>query len=187
MRHASGGFEADLDAALDARGLPARARAVGSQESIDILCGRREVQLQLHRPGAYLYPGLPQRRYYERDEFSWAKAVEARVSEMRAEFQTRVESGRNGFRPNMLSDPARPLQDVHSLIDSPDWSTLWLRENGAALAEHVEQLPVTFNTLMALDLPRITMRAPPLLLSRLSLDAHPHRIPALCRFEDILQ
>lgn len=176
VRQASGGFEAYLDAALAARGLGSDARPERFSESVEILTGRREVQLELQRPGAYFYPGLPQRRYYEREEFAWARDVEARAPAMRAEFQDWIASGREGFRPYMLSDPARPRHDVHSLVDNPDWSTLYLWENGAALAPHVEHFPVTFETLMALDLPRITTRAPSVLFSRLSPGAHipPH-------------
>lgn len=174
--HAAGGFAAYLDAALDARGWPEVARPARFQESVEILCGQREVQLQLQRPGAYFYPGLPQRRYYERTEFSWAQSVEAQAPAMRAELEQWLDSGGDGFRPYMLSDPERPRHDVHSLVDNPDWSTLYLWENGAPLAQHVERFPVTFNTLMALDLPRITTRAPSILFSRLRPGAHipPH-------------
>ena len=176
IQQVTGGFESYLEAALDARGWPIARRPERFQHSVEILTGRRHAEMQLQRPGAYFYPGLPQRRYYEHSEFDWASALEARVPEMRAELDAWMERGGSGFRPYMLSDAARPRHDMHGLVDNPDWSTLYLWENGAPLTEHVEHFPVTYATIMALDVPRITTRAPSVLFSRLSPGAHipPH-------------
>ena len=176
VQKVTGGFETYLDAALDARGWTVPRRPERFQHSVDILTGRRSAQIQLQRPGAYFYPDLPQRRYYERSEFAWAAEVEATAPAMRAELDAWTERGGEGFRPYMLSDTTRPRHDVHGLVDNPDWSTLYLWENGAPLGKHVAHFPHTYETIMGLDLPRITTRAPSILLSRLSAGAHipPH-------------
>lgn len=169
-------FEAHLETSLAARGFPLAARPPRFQESIEILTGRRQVQLQLQRPGGYYYPGLPQRRYYERSEFPWAAAVESAAPHMRAEIEAWLARGDDRFTPYLVSDPGRPRYDYHGIIDNPDWSTLYLWENGRRIDEHVAQCPETYRVVSALDLPRITTRAPAILFSRLRPGAHipPH-------------
>ncbi|WP_147653378.1 aspartyl/asparaginyl beta-hydroxylase domain-containing protein [Vulcaniibacterium gelatinicum] len=169
-------FERHLEADLTRRGFPPDARPPRFQESLEILTGRRQARLQLQRPGGYYYPGLPQRRYYERDEFPWVAELEAAVPRIRAELEGLLASGEDRFTPYMVSDPNRPRRDVHSLVDNPDWSTLYLWENGQPIADHVARCPETFRIVSALDQPRITVRAPVIMFSRLSPGAHipPH-------------
>ncbi len=175
LAHASRVFEQHLERELTASGFPANARPPRFQDSIDILTGRRQVQLQLQRPGGYLYPELPQRRYYERSEFAWAQAVEAAAGMMREELMSWLASGSDCFSPYMVNDPTRPRHDTHGLVDNPQWSTLYLWQNGKPVREHVEHCPRTFETITRLDIPHITTRAPAILFSRLSAGA---RIPA---------
>ena len=174
MARTSISFEQHLERSLTASGFAAGQRPPRFQESIDILTGRRQVQLQLQRPGAYLYPGLPQRRYYERTEFPWAQAIEKIAAVMREELSTLFENGTDRFTPYMVDDPSRPRHDFHGLVDNPEWSTLYLWENGAPVDHHVAQCPKTFEAVMSLDIPYISTRAPAVLFSRLSPGA---RIP----------
>lgn len=176
LQDATAAFVAYLDDALAGAGFPRERRPPRFQESVEILTGQRQARLELQRPGAYYLPGLPQRRYYERTEFDWAAGIEALAPVMRAELDAWMACGGGGFRPYMLNDPARPRMDVHSLVDNPDWSTLYLFENGAPVATHAEAFPRTYAAIDALDLPRITTRAPSILFSRLAPGAHipPH-------------
>lgn len=174
LQEAMQAFVDYLDDALATAGLPRDRRPPRFQESVEILTGQRQAQMQLQRPGSYYYPGLPQRRYYERSEFAWAPALEALAPVMRAELDAWMAAGGGGFRPYMLSDPSRPRMDVHSLVDNPDWSTLYLFENGAPVEAHAQAFPRTYAAIDALDLPRITTRAPSILFSRLAPGA---RIP----------
>ena len=171
---ASQSFEQHLERSLSAAGFPASGRPPRFQDSIDILTGRRQVQLQLQRPGGYLYPGLPQRRYYERYEFSWAATIEQAAGVMRDELLSWLASGPDCFTPYMVTDSTRPRHDAHGLVDNPEWSTLYLWQNGRPVDEHVAHCPKTFETITRLDVPHITTRAPAILFSRLSPGA---RIP----------
>jgi aspartate beta-hydroxylase len=166
-------FESHLEAALTRNGFPRDRRPGRFQDSLDILMGRRSVRLELQRPGGYYYPGLPQRRYYERHEFAWAAELEALTPMIREELMAWLAQ-EDRFSPYMVSDPSRPPGDFHGLVDNPDWSTLYLWQNGAPVAEHVARCPRTFEAMQAVDLPFITTRAPAVLFSRLAAGA---RIP----------
>jgi len=175
MAEASLAFELHLERSLAAADFPVEARPPRFQQSIEILTGRRQVKLELQRPGSYLYPGLPQRRYYERAEFAWAQAIEATAASMREELTALLASGPDRFTPYMVKDPTRPSHDFHGMVDNPEWSTLYLWQNGRPVDEHVAHCPTTFEAIMRLDVPFITTRAPSILFSRLSPGA---RIPA---------
>lgn len=174
LARASRDFEDHLETALGRAGFPHGRRPARFQESVDILAGRKRPVLGLQRPGGYYFPGLPQRRYYERSEFAWAAAVEAATDRMREEALALTRTGMDGFTPYMVSDPTRPQHDFHGMVDNPDWSTLYLWREGGPVAEHVAHCPTTYGTIRGLDLPYITRRAPSILFSRLSPGA---RIP----------
>jgi aspartyl/asparaginyl beta-hydroxylase (cupin superfamily) len=167
-------FEDHLERRLTRAGLPPERCPRRFAESLEILTGRRAMQSDLQRPAAYFFPGLPQRRYYERSEFSWVPRVEEAVPAIRDELSRLRVEDEAGFRPYLVSDPRRPRRDFHGLTDNPDWSTLHLWENGAPVAENAERCPATFATIRSLDLPFITTRAPSILFSRLRAGA---RIP----------
>ena len=174
MARATGYFERHLERALTEAGLPPGGRPPRFQESLDLMLGRRQAQLQLQRPTSYFFPGLPQRRFYERSDFAWAAEVEAAAGAIRDELIAGLETSGDRFAPYLLNDPQRPRGDFHGLIDNPDWSTLYLWKEGGPVAEVAEAFPVTLATISALDLPRITVRAPSILFSSLKPGA---RIP----------
>lgn len=169
-------FEAYLERALAEAGLPRDARPPRFAESLEIMSGRLQPRMELQRPGGYYYPGLPQRRYYERAEFPWAAKVEREIATIRSELQALLAHAPGRFVPYMAHDPNRPLHDFHGMVDNPAWSTLYLWQDGRAVDENVALCPRTFELIQGLDLPRITRRAPSILFSRLSPGAHipPH-------------
>lgn len=174
VARAQGQFERHLENALADAGFAAGRRPPRFQDSLDLLTGRRQAKLQLQRPTSYYFPGLPQRRYYERSEFSWAAEVEAAAPAMREELLAFHEQGGEGFSPYIVTDPSRPRTDFHGLTDNPAWSTLYLWEKGAAVEEAVRRFPRTFAAVKDLDMPHIGARAPSILFSRLQPGA---RIP----------
>jgi aspartyl/asparaginyl beta-hydroxylase (cupin superfamily) len=175
IARAEQGFQRQLETALAASGFPEGKRPPRFQHSLDLLLGRREATLQLQRPTAYYFPGLPQRRYFERQEFAWARELEAQAPAIREELLAHLARGEDRFTPYMVSDPSRPRSDFHGLLDNPQWSTLYIWEKGGRVPELAEHFPRTLAAIEALDLPRITTRAPSILFSRLAAGA---RIPA---------
>lgn len=173
LARAEGRFMDHLHSSLAGAGLGPGKRPPRFQHALDLLEGRRQTTLGLQRPGAFYYPGLPERRYYERDEFAWAPDIEALAGVMREELATATADA-DRFTPYMVADASRPQADVHGLVDNPDWSTLYLYKNGGPVDDVVSRAPRTYAAVAALDLPRITTRAPSILFSRLSAAA---RIP----------
>jgi aspartyl/asparaginyl beta-hydroxylase (cupin superfamily) len=167
-------FQEHLERALAERGFPEGLRPPRFQESLDLMLGRRTATLQLQRPGSYYFPGLPQRRYYERTDLLWSAGVEAAAAAIRDELLAFRSAGSAGFSPYLISDPSRPRSEFHGLVDNPEWSTLYLWQNGSAVEGVTSQFPATMAALEALELTRLGARAPSILFSRLAPGA---RIP----------
>ncbi len=165
------GFAAAMDDGLAARGVAPAAISERFAESIDLLNGRAPVQLQ--KPAAYYFPGLPQRAFYERDEFQWVTAVEGASDAIRNELLAALADNAP-FRPYLTSDPDRPTHDSHGMTDNPDWSSLHLIDNGTASATAITAFPATLAVMEGLPLCRIGVRAPTVMFSRLAPGA---RIP----------
>ncbi len=169
-----GFFARQLEEFLVAKGLPADSRPPRFQQSIDLLLGRHQAELEIQRPTAYFYPGLPQRRYYERSELPWANEIEAAAPLIREELAGYLQSGSDDFAPYIVNDPTRPRSDFHGLVNNPDWSTLHIWEKGARVSSMADRFARTLEAVERLDLPHIGVRAPSILFSRLRPGA---RIP----------
>jgi aspartate beta-hydroxylase len=167
-------FERHLEESLSAAGFPEGGRPERFQESLDLMLGRKTTALQLQRPGSYYFPGLPQRRYYERAELPWSGAIEAAAPAIREELDSFLASGIDRFSPYLVSDPSRPRSEFHGLVDNPEWSTLYLWQNGGPVEGVSELFPHTMAKLEKLELTRLGARAPSILFSRLAAGA---RIP----------
>jgi tetratricopeptide (TPR) repeat protein len=157
-----------LEAHLAAVGLGPEAQSARFRESIAILLEEKQVYFQ--QPSAYYFPGLPQRQYYEREEFDWVPAVEAAAADMLAELNAMLDD-EVPFRPYLQAREDRPTYDFHGLLNNPDWSTLYLWENGGPVAENVARCPKTWAAMQRVPLPHITTRAPSILFSLLKAGA----------------
>lgn len=167
-------FERHLEHALAKAGFPEGERPERFQHSLDLMLGRRQTTLQLQQPTSYYFPGLPQRRYYDRPELPWAAAVEAAAPAIRQELLDYLSSGDDRFSPYIVNDPTRPRRDFHGLLDNPAWSTLYIWEKAGPVAGVTERFPRTMEAMERVELPRISTRAPSILFSRLAPGA---RIP----------
>lgn len=168
-------FEEYLEDALSRAGFGSNQRPPRFQEAIDIVMGRRTAFMALQQPRTFYYPGLPQRRYYERHEFPWAAELEQQTAAIREEVRA-LAADADRFRPYLYADPSRPPRDAHGLIDSPDWSTLHLWDNGAPVPGNIDNCPRTWSALEKADLIYLPKRAPCVMFSMLKAGAHipPH-------------
>ena len=174
MARAAGLFERHLEESLSDAGFPPGKRPPRFQQSLDLLVGRSQANLQLQRPTSYFFPGLPQRPFYERSEFPWSAGLEAEAAGIREELLAFLSKSGDRFTPYLVSDPSRPRVEFHGLTDNPDWSTLYIWEKGGPVAELAGHFSRTLAATRQLDLPQITTRAPSILFSRLRPGA---RIP----------
>jgi aspartyl/asparaginyl beta-hydroxylase (cupin superfamily) len=174
IAHCEASFDRHTEEALTAAGFPSGRRPPRFQQSMDLMRGRCQTQLQLQRPTSYYFPGLPQRRYYERSELPWAAQIEVAAPAIKAELLDYLAEGDDAFSPYMVTDPTRPRTEYHGLVDNPDWSTLHVFSQGGRVVEMEKRFPRTLSAVEQLDLPKITVRAPSILFSRLAPGA---RIP----------
>ncbi|MDO6413296.1 aspartyl/asparaginyl beta-hydroxylase domain-containing protein [Sphingomonas sp. BIUV-7] len=141
-------------------------------EALDLLTGKAEVQLQ--QPTNFYYPQLPQRAFFEREEFAWVADFEARAPLIRAELEA-VLAADQGLQPYVAADPDRPAKP-HPLLGDPRWSAFHFFRHGMPVAENAARCPQTFAALNALALPRIDGRSPMAMFSVLKPRTHipPH-------------
>ncbi|MFL6721726.1 MAG: aspartyl/asparaginyl beta-hydroxylase domain-containing protein [Sphingomonas sp.] len=168
-------FEDYLEEALTRAGFPPNRRPQRFQESLDILMGRRPAMMELQQPRTYFYPGLPQRRYYERGEFAWAADLERQSDAIRAEVLA-LAGDETRFTPYLYSDHSRPPPDDPRLLDDPNWSAMHLWEKGTPVSRNIERFPSACAALEKVDLIKIPKRAPAVMFSMLKAGAHipPH-------------
>ena len=164
-------YKAHLEQALAARGFGPGARSPRFQQSLDILAGEKPIYYQ--QPTNYFFPELPHVQFFDRADFPWAAAVEAATADIRAEILALMDD-ESAFRPYLVAAPNRPRTDFHGLADNPEWSSLYLWENGAPVAENVARCPKAYEALLQAPMPHISTRAPVVMFSRLAPGA---RIP----------
>ena len=163
----------EREQALTARGVPAEGRSARFQQSLDIMSGRKQIFVQ--QPTGYYFPELPQIQFYDRADFDWVPAVEAATPAIRDEIMGLLAAGTEGFRPYIQSDPNRPRLDENQLLDSADWSALFLCDIGKVDEDVVKRCPRTWEAVQAAPLPRAT-NSPTVMFSLLRAGAriNPH-------------
>jgi aspartyl/asparaginyl beta-hydroxylase (cupin superfamily) len=168
----TGEFEVDLRRALDVAGFDPANPAPRVAKAIDLILGRRHLYLQ--SPTALYFPELPQREFFERAEFPWVGAIEARTAEIREEV---VELLRDtaSFTPYVRSHPSRPRTVYGDLSDDPAWSAYYLIRAGSVVEEAAARCPRTMAALAQVPLSSAPGRTPSVLFSLLRPGA---RIPA---------
>lgn len=141
--------------------------------ALDLLLGRR--QLYVQEPTSFYFPGLPQRQFYEADEFDWACAFEAHAAGMLNELENLLDRQPGDFAPYVQTRPDRPAAANH-LRDDPSWGAHYLWEQGAVVVDHAAMAPVTMRALQLPPMPVIAGRSPMALYSLLRPGTHikPH-------------
>lgn len=147
-------MEAAQEAALVAQGLPPGERSPRFQASLDIISGRKRVYVQ--EPTGYYFPELPQIQFYERERFGWVSSIEAAAPAIREELRSLLAAGSDIFRPYLHSETESPRIDGNELLDSPDWSALFLIENGVRDEDIIARCPRTCQAVQAAPQPLFT-------------------------------
>ena len=161
------------EAKLLARGLPPEKRSRRFQHSLDILAGRRQIFVQ--EPTGYYVPELPQVQFFDPADFDWVPTLEAAAPAIKLEITALLAAGTDGFRPYMQTHTDQPRADVNRLLDSIDWSALFLCENGTVSDDVVARCPRTWTAVQAAPLPHI-VNSPTVMFSLLRAGARiaPH-------------
>jgi hypothetical protein len=168
VRQAALDYQAHLERAVAGAGAGPRF-----DEAIEILFGRREIYHQ--QPSAFYFPGLPQRQFYEREEFEWSAALEDETGAIREELAALLASDAS-FAPYVQAEKDRPARDFHGMADDPGWGAFYLWQDGALVEENAARCPRTVAALSKVPMSRIGSRTPSVLFSLLRPRAHipPH-------------
>lgn len=169
---AGGRFEAHLERSLLKAGVASGQRPRRFVEALDIMAGRKDIQLQ--QPTSFFYPGLPQTCFYDATAFEWVAAFEAQASAMRAEVEQLLVEESN-FHPYVEGDADRPNRG-HALLGDERWSAFDLWRGGEEVEENARRCPATMTALRSAPMPRIAGRSPMALFSQLRPHTHipPH-------------
>ena len=160
-------FEDHLTAAI--RDLPPLPRIA---HATDLLLGKAELYLQ--QPSMFYFPGLPQRAFYERDEFDWVASMEAMTDAIIAELAA-IRSDGEDFAPYVETSPDRPAPN-NPLRDDPSWGAFYFWRNGVRVDDHADRCPAVMAALDHAPMPQIESRSPIALWSLLKPGTHiqPH-------------
>ena len=141
--------------------------------AIDLLFGDKKIYFQ--SPTAFYFPELPQRQFYEREEFSWLPMLESKTALIRDELLRVLEDG-DAFRPYIQSDGSRPPRDFGALLDNRNWGAFYLIKSGQR-TEGAERCPKTLDALVSAPLTAAPGQTPSVLFSLLRPGT---RIPPHC-------
>ncbi len=161
-------FTGHLEEALGRTGIA--GGRVGA--AVDMLLGRK--QLYLQQPSSFYFPGLPQRQFFERDEFAWVSDLEAAFPAMQAELIAAL-SENDTFDPYVVATSHRP-RPTNALINNASWGARYFWKNGEKVSAQAEQCPATIAALSHAPMPIIRERSPMALWSMLKPGTHiePH-------------
>jgi aspartyl/asparaginyl beta-hydroxylase (cupin superfamily) len=153
---------------LDASGYSPSSGNRRFQQSLELCFGTKKIYYQ--QPHRFYYPGLPQIQFYEREQFDWIAAIEAKTDQIRAELLA-VINDKQKFSPYVKSGNANPGQNNQGLEDNDDWSAMYLWDEGNLVAENADLFPQTLKALSSAPVPEITDQAPMSLFSKLAANS----------------
>ncbi|HEY3644637.1 MAG TPA: aspartyl/asparaginyl beta-hydroxylase domain-containing protein [Gammaproteobacteria bacterium] len=128
------------------------------------------------RPTFMTFPGLPDRAWYEHDEFAWMRSLEAHTGAIREELLA-VLAKDEGFRPFVAMPREHPGAEYwKDLNHSPNWNAFFFYRDGERFADNHARCPVTSKALDTAPLNRVADHSPEALYSILKPGAHipPH-------------
>lgn len=166
LEQANATFERHLRDGLNEAGLQGGGPRIA--QAIDLLTGK--AQLYPQQPSMFYFPGLPQRQFFEREEFAWLAEVEAAVPAMQSELRAILAEGQD-FRPYVETPKDRPAPN-NPLRDDPAWGAQYFWRNDAIVPENAARAPATMAALAAAPMPHITGRSPMALWSLLKPGTH---------------
>ncbi|HEY1560819.1 MAG TPA: aspartyl/asparaginyl beta-hydroxylase domain-containing protein [Caulobacteraceae bacterium] len=158
-------YEAHLRDELARAGFDPRRSSSRFGRCLDLLLGKSQVYQQ--SPTAFYFPELPQRQFYERSEFPWLAALEAKTDVIRDELLGVLADDDRFFQPYVQSQADRPRRDYGALLDNRDWSAFYLIKAGAEVSEAAARCPETFAAVGQTPLSEAPGRTPSVLFSLL--------------------
>lgn len=121
-------------------------------------------------------PRLAALTFFDRARFPWARAIEAATPAITEEFRAVHARDNAEFRPYVQYAPGTPVNQWEALNHSRRWSSYFLWQNGAPMAEHQRDCPATTAALAEVEMAEIAGLCPNAMFSALAPHTHipPH-------------
>jgi aspartyl/asparaginyl beta-hydroxylase (cupin superfamily)/Tfp pilus assembly protein PilF len=121
-------------------------------------------------------PRLPAIPFFERAEFPFLAALEAKTDVIRRELESALASAQDEFVPYIQYRAGQPVNQWQELNHSKRWSTLHLWRSGKPVQANLDRCPETAKALAALPLADIDGLCPNAMFSALAPKSHipPH-------------
>ncbi|MDB4299655.1 aspartyl/asparaginyl beta-hydroxylase domain-containing protein [bacterium] len=158
-------------------------RAEASQrftQSLDMLLGRLDRtdpgQQFPQAPHVYFLPNVAYHTFFPEQELPWLKELEAHTDVIESELQTLLSNEKDKFSPYIHGGIDRPQNSETTLLDSRDWTSAYLWEDGSPNHDNMALCPKTTELLSELPLTLMEGFSPSVLFSKLDAGARiePH-------------
>ena len=152
---AAAALEADLELRLGAR-LDAEAPTATERfrHAVEVGLGRRRIYHP--QPLVMAYPYLPPVQFFDPALFPWFDRLAAATPVIRAELQTLLAAGGDGFAPYVAYPKGAPVNQWATLNHSDAWSAQFLIQHGvtnSVVRQNCPQTAALLDTLPLFDLP----------------------------------
>ncbi len=124
-------------------------------------------------PRSFFYPELPDREFYEAEDYAWTERLIAAENQIRKEFEA-LRDQPGAFTPYIHAAGNVPIDRNNPLLDNDDWSAVHIQKNGVVDQAIATTMPSVLDALSDAPLEKIDQRGPTVLVSRLAAGA---RIP----------
>lgn len=126
-------------------------------------------------PHKLLVPRLASQPFYDRTQFAWTDALEAKTAVIRDELRCALDAKSESFLPYVTLNRTGTGEEWKELNHSTRWSVFYLWLNGRLDSQNVALCPETMNALALVDQAHIGGACPNAMFSALSPHTH---IPA---------
>lgn len=130
-----------------------------------MLFGERQRYMQ--EPRSFFYPELPDREFYEPEDYDWTGALIDAETQICKEFEA-LRDQPSAFTPYVHASGNVPVDRNNSLLNNADWSAVHIQKNGVVEEDVAALMPTVLKVLEQAPLEKIDGRGPTALISRLA-------------------
>ena len=148
--------------------------------ALDMLLGKIERPLETRSypqsPHTFYMPDMPYHTFYPEESLPWLQQLEAETEVIQSELEALLRVQQDSFKPYIHSGIDRPQESDTNLLDSDDWTSAYLWEDGRPIESVIERCPTTADIMEELPLTKINGFSPSVLFSKLAPGARiePH-------------
>lgn len=119
-------------------------------------------------PRDYLYPGLPEIEFHDRDAFPELAILEAATADIRAEFEALIAAEAAEMVPYVQYPERVPLAQWRELNHNPKWTAIHLLQNGYRIDKNARHCPATMEAIAQMPQPHVRNASPNAMFSLLA-------------------